>query len=368
MADVIVDYSLQVKPGDLVLMNGELPGLPLFEALYEKLIKRGAHVKTNFIPPKWNEILFKYGSDEQLSYVSPFALNEVSICNKRIRIIAPENTRALSNVNPAKQVLSSRSNQPILAKSMERSAAGELDWIVTLCPTLAGAQEAEMGITEYENFVFAAAYLDEEDPVSFLREIEKKQEKMVAFMEGKKELHFKTTAGTDLRVNIEGMKWRNSCGRRNYPDGEIFTGPNNEKGGVEGVVKFTYPAIWQNTLVENVELTFEKGKVVKAKASKNEDFLKATISQDEGASRLGEIAIGTNYRIKTFTKNILFDEKIGGTFHAALGAGYPETGNTNKSALHWDMICDLREGGTIIVDGELISRNGLFVFPDWPKP
>lgn len=369
MASVIVHYSLSVKAGDLVLMTGEEGSLPLLEALYEELIKAGAHVKTNLIPAGWDELFFRHASEAQLKHTCPFALHEVAHCNKRIRVIGPTNTRGLSHVPSEKQALRSKASQPILSTVLNRSAKGELDWMVTLCPTAGGAQEAEMGTHEYEDFVFNAACLDVEDPVAFLKEMERKQQLIIDYMKGKKLLHFKTDAGTDLMVNVEGMTWKNCCGKRNYPDGEVFTGPNLKAtdGGVNGVVKYTYPAIWQNTLVEGVELTFEKGKVVKATATRNEAFLKAILAQDEGASRLGEIAIGTNYKIKTFTKDILFDEKIGGTFHAALGMGYPETGNTNQSALHWDMICDLRQGGSITVDGEIISRDGKFLFPDWPS-
>ena len=369
MAQVIVNYSLEIKPGDLVWMMGELGALPLMEAIYEYGVRAGGHMKTSVIPPGWDELFFKHASEAQLKHTCPFMLHEVEKCDKRIRVIGPSNTRALSQVPSEKQALRSQANQLILSKMLTRSAAGDLDWVVTLCPTAAGAQEGNMGTHAYADFVFSAGHLDEVDPVACMREIEAQQQKMVEFMEGKKELHFHTPSGTDLRVNIDGMRWRNSCGKRNYPDGEVFTGPNLNApdGGVNGVVRYTFPAIWQNTVVENVELTFEKGEVVEAKASVNEPFLKAMIEQDEGASKLGEIAIGTNYKIKNFTQNILFDEKIGGTFHAALGMGYPETGNTNQSALHWDMICDLRAGGTIAVDGEVISRDGVFVFPDWPR-
>lgn len=369
MAEVIVNYSLKVKPGDLVWMMGELEGLPLLESIYQQLIISGAHVKTTLLPQGWEEIFFKYASDKQLKHTCPFTLQEASLCDKRIRVIGASNTKSLSHVDSHKQALVSKAQQPILSKVLTRSAAQELDWVVTLCPTAAGAQEGNMGTHEYADFVFAAAHLDEADPVGYMQEVEAKQQKMIDFIEGKKELQFRTNAGTDLRVNIEGMKWKNSCGKRNYPDGEVFTGPNLKAsdGGVNGIVKYTFPAIWQNTVVEEVELTFENGVVVEAKAKKNEPFLKAMIEQDPGASRLGEIAIGTNYKIKEFTQNILFDEKIGGTFHAALGMGYPETGNTNESALHWDMICDLREGGTISVDGEVISKDGKFVFSDWPQ-
>ncbi|MCH9626593.1 MAG: Aminopeptidase 2 [Chlamydiales bacterium] len=368
MAQVIVNYSLNVKSDDKVVLSGELGGLALMEAIYEQLVIAGAHIKTTFLPCEWEEIFFRHASINQLQYACPFALNEVSLCDKRIRVIGPTNTRNLSHVDAQKQALVSKARQPILSQVLARSAAEELDWLVTLCPTEAGAQEGNMGILDYADFVFKAAHLDEDDPAAFMQLIEERQQKIIDYMKGKKELHFQTAAGTDLRVNIEGMVWKNSCGKRNYPDGEVFTGPNlnSADGGVNGVVRFTFPAIWQNTVVEGVELTFERGSVVEAKASRNESFLKAMIEQDAGARKLGEIAIGTNYKIRDFTQNILFDEKIGGTFHAALGMGYPDTGNTNVSALHWDMICDLREGGTISVDGEVISRDGKFTFPNWP--
>lgn len=365
MAQVIVNYSLSVKPGDLVWMLGEISGMPLFDALYETLIKAGAHVFPTFHPEGWDEIFFKYASEKQLKHTCPFMLNNISLCNKRIRVDAPSNTRALSSVDPAKQALKSRANEPLLASTMQKAVSGELDWVVTLCPTQGLAQEGDMGLHEYMEFVFEAAYLNEKDPVAVWQRREKKQKEMVDFLNKCKKLRFKTAAGTDLEVNIEGMRWQNSCGKRNFPDGEVFTGP--KEGGVEGIVRYTYPAILRGTVVEDVELIFEKGVVVQASASKNEAFLHAMLDQDPGARRLGEIAIGTNYRIKKFTQNILFDEKIGGTFHAALGMGYPETGNRNKSALHWDMICDLREGGTIEADGEVISKDGKFTVDSWPS-
>ena len=370
MAQVIVRYSLNVQAGNLVWMTGEIGGLPLMEAIYEELICAGAHVKTTIMPANWEAIFLKHASFQQLKHTCPFTLNEATLCDKRIKVIGPTNTRGLSNIEPYKQAMVSKAFQPILSKILNRSATQELDWVVTLCPTHSGAQEGNMGTREYEDFVFNAACLDEEDPIAYMLQMERQQQKIIDYMAGKKELHFKTPFGTDLRVNIEGMVWRNSCGKRNYPDGEVFTGPNLNAtdGGVNGEVHFTYPAIWQNKVVEGVKLTFEMGRVVDAKATRNESFLKTILEQDEGASRLGEIAIGTNYKIKDFTQNILFDEKIGGTFHAALGMGYPETGNTNQSALHWDMICDLREGGALLVDGEMISKDGIFLFPDWPAP
>ncbi|MCH9610916.1 MAG: Aminopeptidase 2 [Chlamydiales bacterium] len=356
MAQVLVNYSLEIKKGDVVWQMGEMGGLPLQRAMYEEIIKLGAFSHVTLQPAGFDELLFRYASDKYLATTCPFQLKLSEICNKRVRVEGPTNTRALSAVDPKKAALRSQARLPLLKRTMERAAAGELDWLVTLCPTEALAQEGDMGLLDYEEFVFKAAHLDEDDPVAFWKSQEKRQQKLVDYLDQKKKLHFKTAAGTDLHVEIEGKKWINSCGKRNFPDGEVFSGP----GLVEGIVRYTFPAIYNGTIVEDVELIFEKGKVVSAKASKNEAFLHAMINQDEGASYLGEIAIGTNYNIPKFTQNILFDEKIGGTFHAALGAAYPETNCTNQSALHWDMICDLREGGTIEADGELISKDGKF--------
>jgi aminopeptidase len=369
MAKILVHYSLGVKKSDQVWLTGDMGAFPLFQALYKELIMAGAHVFSTFQSQEWEEIFYRYASDEQLCHLNP-ALNFLTdTVNKRVRIIGPTNTRVLSPVDPAKQALASKARAPLLAKTMERSHKGDLDWVVTLCPTQALAQEASMGFEQYAEFVYKAAFLHFDDPVAEWKRQEKEQAVMIDFLTKKSELHFKTSAGTDLKVNVNGMHWRNSCGHRNFPDGEVFTGPNLKAsdGGINGVVRYTYPAILNNTIVEDVTLEFHKGRLVNATAKKNEAFLKAMVNQDEGASTLGEIAIGTNWQIDSFSQNILFDEKIGGTFHAALGAGYPETGNTNKSALHWDMICDLREGGEIYADGELISKNGQFTHSGWPK-
>jgi aminopeptidase len=369
LAYLLANYSLGIKEGDEVWFMGELGALPLYTALYEEVIKAGGHVFTTLSFPGWQELFFKHATKKQLEHMCPFSKFVAERCNKRVRIIGSTNTRALSQVPSDKQSIVSKANQPLMAISMDRSAKGELDWVVSLCPTEGLAQEANSSLLDYEDFVFKAGFLDQNDPVASWKEQERKQKLMVDYLNTKKELHFKTPHGTDLHVNIEGMKWMNSCGKRNFPDGEVFTGPNLEAadGGINGVVHYTYPAILKANVVEGVRLTFENGRVVDAKATKNEAFLKAMIEQDEGASTLGEIAIGTNYAIDTFTQNILFDEKIGGTFHAALGAGYPETGNKNISGLHWDMICDLRDGGEIFADGELISKNGRFENSDWPS-
>lgn len=368
LAKVIVQYSARIKPDQLVRITGDPVAQPLIEALYEQVLIAGAYPQVRCVPDGLQEIFFKHANDKQLKYVSPLMLEEIKTIDASIGIWAETNTKSLSRVDPKRQGIASAARKPIMDIFMNRAAADELHWCGTQFPTQASAQDAEMSLREYEDFVFAAGHLDKDDPVAEWQKIEACQQKVVDYLNGKKEVRFQTANGTDLTVNVEGMTWINCAGHENFPDGEVFTGPNLKAadGGVNGVVRYSFPAVHHGREVHDIELTFEKGKVVKAKAGKNEDFLKQMLQLDEGASSLGEIAIGTNYQITDYSKNTLFDEKIGGTFHAAVGAGYPETGNTNTSGLHWDMVCDLRPGGTITVDGEVISRDGKFVFDGWP--
>lgn len=369
LAKVIVEYSTNVQPGETARLNGDPVALPLLEAIYEHLIKRGAFVETRIVPDSFREMFFEFASDEQLAHQSAIGEFEVEKIDVSIGLWAETNTKALTNVDPSKQGVVAAARKHVMQRFLERAAEGKLKWCGTLFPTLASAQDAEMSLREYEDFVFNAGFLDKDDPVAEWKRIEKRQQKVVDYLNGKKEIHFKTDRGTDLLVNVEGMTWVNCCGRENFPDGEVFTGPNlaAADGGVNGIVKYSFPAVHHGNEVHDIVLTFERGRVVDAKASKNEEFLIKMLDLDEGARNLGEIAVGTNYSITRYSKNTLFDEKIGGTFHAAVGAGYPETGNSNESGLHWDMVCDLRTGGTITVDGEVISRDGRFLFDDWPR-
>jgi len=254
-----------------------------------------------------------------------------------------------------------------MKRFLERFAAGELRWVGTLYPTPASAQDAEMSLRAYEKFVFEAGLLHLPDPAAAWQQIFKRQELVREFLQGRKEVRFRTPAadghdGTDLRVSVDGGTWINCSGKENFPDGEVFCGPQ----GADGHVNYTYPAVYNGREVEGVRLVFKGGRVVDASAKKNEAFLIEMLDQDEGARNMGEIAIGTNYAIRSFTRNTLFDEKIGGTFHAAVGAGYPESGSTNESGLHWDMVCDLRRGGTVEADGEVFHRDGRFLREGWP--
>lgn len=369
-ADVLVNYSIEAKKGAHAVLVGDPIALPLIDACYDRLIQIGANVECFIQSGSWKESLFKYGSDQQLGFTSPTWLHAVKHCDVYLNIPASNNAKALANVPPQKQAIATQAYKPILETVLARAAQGKLRWCRTFFPTPAAAQESDMGTLEFEEFVLNAGFLNESDPVKRWQEIAKKQEQLVDFLNTKKVLRFTNDQGTDLTVSIEGMQWVNCCGKRNFPDGEVFSGPNLKAadGGVNGVVHFSYPTIYQSTEVDGITIRFEKGAVVEAKATKNEAFLKAMIGQDPGAKFVGEIAIGTNYYIQRGIKNILFDEKIGGTFHLALGKGYPETGNCNESGLHWDLVCDLKKGGKIIVDGQVISENGRFSNPHWPQP
>lgn len=368
LAQVLVHYSNEIQEGQLVAIHGDPLTMPLVEAIYEEVLKAKAHPFYFSQPQSLQEIFLQKASDAQLSYSSPFALHQTNSIDATFRILGDTNSKAFTNIDPNKQAKVSQANKEAKTLFQKRAAEGSLNWVLTQFPTQASAQDAEMTLDQYEDFVFKAGLLHEDDPVGKWREVQKKQQKVADYLIGKKELHFKTDEGTDLLVNVEDMHWMNSCGTRNFPDGEVFTGPNlaSNDGGVNGKVVVSFPACHHGREVNQAVLYFEKGQVVEAKSQSNQDFLNAMLKQDPGASRVGEIALGTNYNIKNYTKNTLFDEKIGGTFHFAVGSGYPQTGNCNESGLHWDMICDLRIGGKVTCDGEVISNNGQFCFEGWP--
>ncbi len=358
LAHLIADYCVRLKPNDQVFIQAQPEAAPLIEEIYKVGVARGAHITPVIDMPGLRSIFLENASDEQLKYVSPVAKLMVETFDVRISIYAQSNTRELSGVDPARQALVSQANRPIMQKFMERSAADTLRWNVVLFPTNAHAQDAEMSLTEYENFVYAACLVDEGDPVARWKAVKDKQQLLIDWLQGKREVHL-TGPDTDLRVGIAGRNFINCYGDRNMPDGEVFTGPEETK--VNGTVRFSFPAVLQGREVDDVRLWFEDGKVMKWSAAKNEAFLTQMLNTDEGARSLGEFAFGCNYGIQRFTKNILFDEKIGGTVHMAIGAGYPETGSQNKSAIHWDMICDLRQDGEVRVDGELFARDGKYI-------
>ena len=357
LAKVIVHYSLGIKPGQLFKIKGEPVAAPLVKAVYEEALKIGAHVFTDIRLIDLDELFFKKGNDEQLTYISPIREFEFEKIDAYLGIWASTNTKYLSGVNPKRQQLFGKSNEKLMNRFFERAAKGELHWAGTQYPTEAHAQDAEMSLSDYEEFVYRAGHLYDDEPVAFWKSMEKEQQRLIEILNRAEQIHL-LAEGTDLTLNVKGRKWINCCGKENFPDGEIFTTP--VENAVNGTIKYSFPAFMAGREAAGVVLTFKDGKVVKATAEKNEEFLLAMLDTDEGARHLGEFAIGTNYEITKFTRNTLFDEKIGGTCHLAVGAAYPETGGTNRSGIHWDMVCDLKTGGEISADGKVFYKNGKF--------
>jgi aminopeptidase len=358
LADVLVEYSAGVQPGDKTIISGSTPAEPLLKAVYAKVLEADGHPILLPSLPGTEKLLYELGSDEQLQHVPEPVKLMMETYDVRINIRGAANTRALSNVDPSKMVLRNRAQAGLMKTFMQRSASGALRWVSTLFPTNAYAQDAQMSLSEYEDFVYGACMPDLDDPVGYWEGFSAWQQKIVDWLKGRETVHV-MGPGTDLELSIAGRRFINSDGKHNMPSGEVFTGPVEDSAS--GHVTFSYPAIHQGREVTGVQLWFEEGKVVEASAEKNEAFLLQTLDTDEGSRYVGEFAIGTNEGITQFTSQILFDEKINGSFHMALGAGYPETGSKNESAIHWDMICDLRDGGRIWIDDELFYENGEFV-------
>jgi aminopeptidase len=357
LAEVIVSYSVAVRPGDKVVIEGDSLAEPLIKAVYVKALQAGGHPLMRVALPGMEDLLFKYASNEQLQHVPEPLKLTTETYDVRIAIGGADNTRALTNVDPARMVLHQQARSELMKTFLRRSAAGELRWTYVVFPTNAYAQDAEMSLGEYEDFVYSACLPDMNDPVGYWRRFSERQQKVVDWLKGKQWLHV-VGPETDLRVGVAGRSFINCDGRYNMPDGEVFTGPVEDS--VEGHAYFSYPAIYGGREVTGVRLWFEKGRVVKATADKNQDFLLKTLDTDHGSRLVGEFAIGTNEGITRATREILFDEKINGSFHMALGAGYPETGSQNESAVHWDMVSDLRHGGQIWADDQLLYRDGKF--------
>jgi aminopeptidase len=355
VAKILVDYSVEVRPNQLVRIDGGPEGAPLILAVYQKVLERGAHPFLRVGLEAAEELFYRYASNAQLDYVAPFEKEIVEQIDASIGIWTDVNTRQLTNADPAKQARRSVARRPLLNRVLERASNKEMRWTGTLYPTNAFAQDAEMSLREFEDFVYKACLVNEPDPIKAWKKISREQQRVTDWLNKAREIHV-VGSDTDLRLKVRGRKWGNCDGHENFPDGEIFTGPIEDS--VNGHIRYTYPACHYGREVEDVRLTFKDGKVVKATAAKNEEFLLKMLNTDKGAHYLGEFAFGTNYGIQRFIKNTLFDEKIGGTIHLALGTGYPESGSKNRSAIHWDMVCDLRDGGEVHVDRTLFLKDG----------
>jgi aminopeptidase len=358
LANVLVNYSTEVKPGQWVGILGDVLALPAVREVYEAVLRAGGNPSVFLSDEAMLRTFLREANDDQIDWLDPAMSLYYEQADVYIRIGAQGNTRALTNI-PGKrmqQVQAARSSW--LDTRLDRAARGEMNWVGTLYPTEASAQEANMSLEEYEDFVYGATFCDREDPVAAWRELHATQQEKVDWLKGKQQVTLKGP-NVDLSLSIAGRVFLNAGGNRNMPDGEIFTGPVEES--VNGWIRFDYPSIVGGRAVKGIELKFEQGKVVQASAEENDDLLQAQLNTDAGARYLGEFAIGTNFGINKFTGSILFDEKIGGTIHCAIGRGYKETGSKNESAVHWDMICDMRNDSEIHVDGELFYKNGAFV-------
>ena len=358
LAEVVLDHSLALKPGQVLRIEAEAVAAPLFLPLHREAIKRGAHAYAAIDLGGLKELLVAHGSEDQLSFVSPIALRELDTIDAAITVWSETNTRSFSRADAERRKRQLAADQQLAMRRRDRISRGEIRWCGTLCPTDAHAQDADMSLEEYEDFVFRACHVLDSDPVGHWRRIGERLQARAAELGTVRELRI-VGEDTDLAVVVEGRTWRPAYGIQNLPDGEVYTSP--VETGINGTIRFGFPAIFGGREVDDARLRFEDGRVVASEAAGGEPYLKALLGMDEGAAAAGEIAFGLNYEIDRFTRNILFDEKIGGTMHLALGMGFEDLGGRNRSALHLDLICDLRREGEVYADGELIWRSGSFL-------
>jgi aminopeptidase len=351
-AALLCDWCLEVQPAQQVLVRTTEHAAALVRSLHRALLEREAWPVIRMTPAELAADFYRHARDTQLRSFAPLELIETESVDADLVISAPANTRALAGVDPALISRSARARAPIAEARMSSR------WCTTLWPTASLAQEAGMNESDYRAFVTRALFLDRPDPPAAWRELSARQARLIERLSPAREIHIEAP-GTDLRLRVDGRTWINSDGKRNMPSGEVFTGPLEESAN--GTVRFTIPSSPRGVAVSGVELTFEDGKVRSATAEQGEDYLRTALGSDPGASYLGELGIGTNTGIDRATGSILLDEKIAGTVHLALGRSYRETGGKNSSSLHWDLICDLREGGRISADGQVVNENGRFV-------
>jgi aminopeptidase len=357
LARLATEYCISVSDGNKIRIDGNVVATPLIEHLYKHILLKGGHPLPNLRLGEFDELLFTYGSEKQIEFVSSsdkVLFNEVDAL---IEILAESNTKRLSRIDPVKlkmRITSRREITDILVKRLLKTGT----YLVLPYPTQAFAQDAEMGLLEYEDFVTKACFLDKKNPVKEWRQISMMQDKVIKALKKAKNLRF-VGEDTDLSLCVEGRTWINCDGHGNMPDGEIFTCPI--ESSAQGQIRFTYPGIYARIgrEVEDIVLNFKNGRVVEFKSEKGEDVLREILKTDEGARRIGEIAFGTNMGITKFTKNMLFDEKMGHCIHLALGFSPDpkETGGKNQSSIHWDLLKDMRTG-EIYADDEIVYEKG----------
>lgn len=358
LAKLLVNYSTGIKKDDIVFICADEVATSWVIEVAKEAIKLGAHVEYRLESEEVSEVKLKYANEEQLKQGNLIYETLLQKADVWLTAWGGRNTRSLSKVDPQKIKLSQQGSSKWKSIYSQRCGDGSLRWCGTQYPTYSDAQEASMSISEYEDFVYEAGLLDKDDPIKEWKRISKEQERWIKYLNTKSDLHI-VSDDTDIRVGIKGRKWINCDGKENFPDGEIFTSPI--ENDINGYIKFSFPGIFMGKQIEGIKLEVKDGKIIKASAEKGEELLKELLKTDKGSKFFGEVAIGTNYGIKEFTSNMLFDEKIGGTIHMAIGDSMPEAGGKNKSSLHWDMLCDMRSNGKIYADGEIFYENGKFL-------
>ncbi len=358
-AKVLVEYSTNVQKGELTVISASSPqATPLIREIYKLVLQKGAYPIIRCGLEGMTETYLKYAEDDQLSYIDPMLQVEYEKAQNFISLGAPFNTKSLAKADSKKLAKRSAATKKLSELMLSRAAKGELKWVIANFPTHALAQEGRMSLDDYTDFLVHACYLHLDDPVAKWKEIDEKQKKIAEFLNTVEKIHI-IGEKTDITFGVKGRKWKSCAGECNFPDGEIYTSPVEDE--VNGEIYFDFPQIYRGNEANEVYLTVENGRVTKVKAEKGEDYVNSMFDMDAGARGIGEIAIGTNEMIQEVTGNILFDEKIGGSIHMAIGASYPETGGKNVSGLHWDMIKNMKNGGKIYADDKLIYENGKFI-------
>lgn len=358
-AGVLTDYSTKVKKGDLVVIRATShEAQPLVKEIYKQVLLKGANPVVKTVMEGLAETFIKYANDEQLEFIDPMTEIEYDKADVLISIGAPTNTKSMAKADSKKMAQRSKATRELSNKMLKRSAEGSLRWVIADFPTNALAQEAKMSLDEYTEFLIKACYLHLDNPIEKWKEIDKEQQRLADYLNKTTKLHI-IGEDTDITFDTTGRKWLNCSGQCNFPDGEIYTSPVEDSAN--GTIYFDFPQIYRGNESHKVRVRLENGKVVEASAEKGEEYFLNMINMDEGSRFVGEIAIGTNNMIQDITGNILFDEKIGGAIHMALGASYPEAGGKNVSGLHWDLIKNMKNGSEIYADDILIYKDGKFV-------
>src|SRR3989441_5933962 len=357
-AHTLVHYCLYVQAGETVAIRATPLASPLVEAVFRELLRVGAYPLPLIELESFEEMLLKEGNDKQLSMPHPVLQMMAEHIHAQLSIGSKSNTTSLSGVDPSRLAKRRQASQHVAHVLRKREQSKAYRWATTLYPTAAYAQDAEMSLHDFEEFVFDVCFLNDTDPIARWKEVSAQQQRLVDWLVGRKRVHI-LGAGTDLRLSIEDRVFINSDGKRHFPSGEFFTGP--VENSAEGIIQFDVPASYEGHAIEGVRLVFNEGKVIEASARQGQAFLEQMLALDAGACYLGEFAFGNNPRVHRGIRNTLFDEKMGGTVHLALGSSYPETGGVNQSALHWDMVCDLRRSGEVWVDDVLFLKDGRIV-------